>query len=135
MAQEITGEEEKIKEVVEEETTAVASSEGSVSSPRSSSKLNVHAPEFVPRSHLQPVAAAAPSLSAECFFPYLQFFGGNGGPGPQGTEWLCLADQEPPHFVPDLREKGGASHSKNNNGDLVQKIVKQAGSLLQKALS
>lgn len=134
MAQEIRGgEEEKIKEVVEEETAAVASSEGSVSSPRSS-KLNVHAPEFVPRSHLQPVAAAPapPSLSAECFFPYLQLFGGNGGAGPLGPEWLCLANQEPPpHFAPDLHDKGGASHSKNSNGDLVQKIVKQAGSLLQ----
>ncbi|KAG6525803.1 hypothetical protein ZIOFF_015774 [Zingiber officinale] len=123
MAQEIR-EEEKIKEVVEEETmAAVASSErGSVSSPRSSSKLNVHAPEFVPRSHLQPVAAP-PSLSSECFFPYLQF----GGPaGPLGPEWLCLADQldPPPHFAPDLHEKGGgASHSKNSNGDLAQKIV------------
>ncbi|XP_074590007.1 la-related protein 6C-like [Curcuma longa] len=128
MAQEIRGgEEEKIKEVVEEETAAVASSEGSVSSPRSS-KLNVHAPEFVPRSHLQPVAAAPapPSLSAECFFPYLQLFGGNGGAGPLGPEWLCLANQEPPpHFAPDLHDKGGASHSKNSNGDLVQKIVKQ----------
>ncbi|KAG6509256.1 hypothetical protein ZIOFF_034649 [Zingiber officinale] len=122
MAQETRGEEEKIKEVVEEETTT----EAGALSPRF--KLNVHAPEFVPRSHLPAVATAPPSsLPGGCFYPYLQFFnGGNGGGGggSLGPEWFYFADQESTHFVPDFYGKGAAASPKNSS-DLAQKIVKQ----------
>ncbi|XP_038981901.1 la-related protein 6C isoform X2 [Phoenix dactylifera] len=78
-------------------------------------KFNVHAPEFVPRSHSQ-----APPISGY-FYPYLQFFG-NGGGG-LGPDWIYFAEQEPAHFVPELHGKV-PGHSKNNN-DVIQKIVKQ----------
>ncbi|XP_074564489.1 la-related protein 6C-like [Curcuma longa] len=127
MAQETRGgggEEEKIKEVVEEETTTTTMEAGGPS-PRF--KLNVHAPEFVPRSHL-PAVATAPSSLPGCFYPYLQFFngGGGGGGGSLGPEWFYFADQESTHFVPDFYGKGAAaaSHAKNSS-DLTQKIVKQ----------
>lgn len=78
-------------------------------------KFNVHAPEFVPRSYSQ-----APPISGY-FYPYLQFFG-NGGGG-LGPDWIYFAEQEPPHFLPELHGKF-SGHSKNNN-DVIQKIVKQ----------
>ncbi|CAL9210295.1 unnamed protein product [Musa hybrid cultivar] len=81
-------------------------------------KLNVHAPEFVPRSQLQ----AVPPLSG-CFYPYLPFFENGCGGSALGPGWFYFAEQEPIHFIPDFHGKV-AGHSKDSN-DVIQKIVKQ----------
>lgn len=86
-------------------------------------KLNVHAPEFVPRSQLQ----AVPPLSG-CFYPYLPFFENGCGGSALGPGWFYFAEQEPIHFIPDFHGKV-AGHSKDSN-DVIQKIVKQV-SLMQ----
>lgn len=90
-------------------------------------KLNVHAPEFVPRSQLQ----AVPPLSG-CFYPYVPFFENGCGGAALGAGWFYFAEQEPIHFIPDFHGKVAAGHSKGSN-DVIQKIVKQV-SLMQLVL-
>ncbi|URE17344.1 hypothetical protein MUK42_10992 [Musa troglodytarum] len=83
-------------------------------------KLNVHAPEFVPRSQSQ---AVPPPLSG-CFYPCLPFFENGCGGAALGPGWFYFAEQEPIHFIPDFHAKVAAGHSKGSN-DVIQKIVKQ----------
>ncbi|WOL07741.1 la-related protein 6C [Canna indica] len=121
MAHESRGGGEPAEEI---EAAAASKEDAAEASAAAGFKLNVHAPEFVPRSHLQaPTTAAAPPFS-DCFYPYLQFFGNGGGATTLGPEWFYFADQEPVHFMPDFHGKV-AAQSKSTSNDVMQKIVKQ----------
>nr|CAD1819243.1 unnamed protein product [Ananas comosus var. bracteatus] len=83
-------------------------------------KLNVNAPEFVPRS-----SSASPgmSLSTGYFYPYLQFPPGGAGAA-VAPDWVYFADHDPILFAPDFHAKINPAQFKSS-ADIVQKIVKQ----------
>uniref|UniRef100_A0A0E0KFM5 HTH La-type RNA-binding domain-containing protein n=1 Tax=Oryza punctata TaxID=4537 RepID=A0A0E0KFM5_ORYPU len=103
-------------------TAAGASSSGECSTPPF--RLNVHAPEFVPRS---PAASPMAAAAAGYYSPFLQLPGSGIG---LGADWSIFADPDPAFFLPDFgHAKIGACGNGQPKGaspaDIAQKIIKQ----------
>ncbi|KAL5705114.1 hypothetical protein ACHQM5_023457 [Ranunculus cassubicifolius] len=98
-----------------------SSDNNSPSSSAPLSKLNVHAPEFVPRS--QPPQVTPPVSGY--YYPCFHFLGGSGS-GATGSNWLYVGgDQDPVQFFTNSNI-AMPNYSKNFlSDDLRQKIVKQ----------
>ncbi|BAF12418.1 la-related protein 6C isoform X1 [Oryza sativa Japonica Group] len=102
-------------------TAAGASSSGECSTPPF--RLNVHAPEFVPRS---PAASPMAAAAAGYYSPFLQLPGSSIG---LGADWSIFADPDPTFFLPDFGHAkigGGNGQPKGASpADIAQKIIKQ----------
>ncbi|XP_040378467.1 la-related protein 6C-like isoform X2 [Oryza brachyantha] len=101
---------------------AASSSSGECSTPPF--RLNVHAPEFVPRSP----AAVSPMAAAGFYSPFLQLPGSGIG---LCADWSIFAEPDPAFFLPDFGHGKIAAAAGNgppkgaSPADIAQKIIKQ----------
>lgn len=88
---------ERVEECIQETTTTHFEAKKSLGSSNkedsASFKLNVQAPEFVPRSHTSTTTTPISSY----FYPYFQYLSG----GIATSDWLYVGDQDTLSYVPN----------------------------------